>query len=203
MKKFSFTILFTLSFCFCLSVFANPELDSLENNQTNMVVPFVSLMVEQINGNNRTIVQKGFSAGITINNRVNLGVFSAWNSDDLSFESIGLPRQFKMKYIHGGVLTSYNHRISKTATLNFGTRVGQGSVRLFNTDGEMSIVKQSVYIMHPDIGFEINPFSQIKIKFKVGYRMMSDLKLQGLVKGELAGFSYGMSVKIDLFKRYI
>tara|TARA_R110000868_G_scaffold380273_1_gene646267 strand:- start:1198 stop:1752 length:555 start_codon:yes stop_codon:yes gene_type:complete len=182
-------------------VFANTELDSLEHNQTNTIVPFVSLSVEQINGDNRTIIEKGFSAGITINNRVNLGVFSAWNSDDLSFESIGLPRQFKMKYIHGGVLTSYNHRISKSSTLNFGTRVGQGSVRLFNTNGEMGIVKQSVYIMHPDIGFEINPFNQIKVKFNVGYRMMSDLKLQGLVQGELAGFSYGVTVKIDLFKK--
>ncbi|MEQ6121183.1 hypothetical protein [Reichenbachiella sp. MALMAid0571] len=201
MKKLRFIILSILSFCIYFSVFANSELDSLEQKPTNTIIPFVSLMVEQIHGENRTIVQKGFSAGITINNRVNLGVFSAWSTDDFSFEKTGLLRQFKMKYIHGGVLTSYNLRISKSSTLNLGTRVGQGSVRLLNTNSETGIVKQSVYIMHPDVGFEISPFSQVKLKFNVGYRLMSDLKLQELVKGDLAGFSYGMSVKIDLFKK--
>ncbi len=183
-----------------VAVVASSRFDSLDNSSSNRIVPFISLGIENILTNDRTIIQKGISAGITINEKINLGVFSNWNVNDLSFERIGLP-ELSMKYIQGGVLTSFDHRISRLFSINVGARVGQGSARLLNQNNDMHVFKQRVVIMHPDLGLEMSPFDFVKIKLNFGYRLMTDLKVQEILKGDLTGLSYGLNLKFDLFKK--
>lgn len=199
MKKMRLTILPVLLLGFCFTALASQELDTLEQKPASRIVPYIQFMLEGVGVDDRTIIQKGFSAGITINEKLNLGIYSNWHSDDLNFRKIGLP-ELRMKYMHGGVHTSYNHSISRLLSLNVSTRVGQGSVRLLQNSGEFGIMKQRVVIMHPDVGLEIAASQRTKVQLNVGYRLMTDLKMQEIVKGDLTGFSYGVNIKFDLFK---
>lgn len=174
--------------------------DSLGNSTANRISPYVSLGMENILANGRTIIQKEVIAGITINEKINLGVFTSWNVNHLSFEMIGLP-ELQMKYIQGGVLTSFDQRISRLFSLNVGARVGQGSARLLGRGADMGVLKQRVVIIHPDVGLEMSPFDFVKVKLNFGYRLMTDQKMQEIVKGDLTGLSYGLSLKFDLFKK--
>lgn len=182
------------------SAVASTRFDSLNNSTINRIVPYISLGMENVLTSDRTIIQKEISAGITINEKINLGVFTGWNVNDLSFEMIGLP-ELRMKYMQGGVLTSFDQRISRLFSLNVGAKFGQGSARILGYGNDMGVLKQRVVIIHPDVGLEMSPFHFVKVKLNFGYRLMTDQKMQEIVKGDLTGFSYGLSLKIDLFKK--
>ncbi|MFY0652675.1 MAG: hypothetical protein JXQ96_11605 [Cyclobacteriaceae bacterium] len=195
--------LYILPILLCFSsgpILAELDLDSIRNSKKVRAVPFVGFGTEMVQMADRTILQKGFIAGITINEKVNLGVFSNWNCDALTFEKFGLP-DLRMKYIQGGVLTSYDQRISKLLSLNIGTRVGQASARLQSAGDRFDIIKQRVVVMHPDIGLEVSPFDFAKIKFNIGYRLMTDLKITEVLQTESSGLSYGLNVKFDIFRK--
>lgn len=200
MKKTATIISLLIIWGFSTSAVASMRFDSLENSTINRIVPYVSLGMENVLTGDRTIIQKEISAGVTINEKINLGVFTSWNVNHLSFEMIGLP-ELRMKYMQGGVLTSFDQRISRLFSLNVGAKFGQASARILGYGNDMGVLKQRVVIIHPDVGLEMSPFHFVKVKLNFGYRLMTDQKMQEVVKGDLTGFSYGLSLKIDLFKK--
>lgn len=200
MKKAATIISLLIIWGLSTSAVASTRFDSLKNFTVNRIVPYISLGMENILTGDRTIIQKDISAGVTINEKINIGVFTSWNVNDLSFEMIGLPK-LRMKYMQGGVLTSFDQRISRLFSLNVGAKVGQGSARILDYGNDMGVLKQRVVIIHPDVGLEMSPFGFVKIKLNFGYRLMTDQKMQEIIKGGLTGLSYGLSLKIDLFRK--
>ncbi len=189
-----------LMLCLSWQARAYGELDSLEQQEEQAVIPYFSYTIQAIETGERTIIERGFSAGITLYDKLNLGVFSNWNTTEMTLEKLGLPRELTMKYIHGGVLTSYQHRLSRKLSFTVGTRVGQGSVRVLNAGDQMDVSKRTVVIMHPDVSIEFSPARRASIGLNIGYRLMTDMKMQEIVKGDLTGLAYGLQMKFRLIK---
>ena len=199
------TLILTLLFIgLSCPLMAYAEKDSLRKVSFNRLTPFVSFGVESLDTRNGTILQKTISAGVTINHKLNFALYSSWYNavyeEDFNFKKFGLP-EVKMRYMQGGVLTSYDHRISRLFSLNLGAKVGQGSARIIDRNNELTITKQRVVIMHPDIGLEVAPFDFVRVKLNVGYQLMTDAKMQELLQGEATGLSYGVNLRFDLFRR--
>lgn len=111
----------------------------------------------------------------------------------------------RVKFKHGGLWLGYTPLQSKVLHPYATLKLGWGKARYRSTqidDPEMVLneLKDNIFVMTPEMGFEVNVFSWFRMAFTGSYRMVSGLgSVPNFTEDDLSEFALQLSLRFGGF----
>ena len=193
MKNLIFTFL-----CLILTFSANSQEQTLINN-ASVRGGFGSFFTGVGDLNGQEAVSAGGGGGVVINNFF-IGGFGEGVTQVDPFLLDGEDYDLSMGY--GGLWLGFMYPSNSLFHMYASGKVAYGGVVLQpeNDDFDLNEFDTGIFVMHPELGLELNVTSWFRLAFTAGYRIVNNVKdIPNINEDELTDFTYGLTFRFGHF----
>lgn len=140
----------------------------------------------------------GGGGGIVINDFF-IGAFGMGNSLERSVIEVD-QTAYDIELGYGGLWLGYSFKDEWLVHPYVSLRSGFGGIELYETlNDDVELMRESMVIMTPEVGLEMNVFQQLKLSTTVGYRWLSDFDSNLLLRENYSGMIGSVALRFGGF----
>lgn len=140
----------------------------------------------------------GGGGGIVINDFF-IGGFGIGNNLDNSIIEVS-QTAYDIEIGYGGLWLGYSIKDEWLVHPFVSLRSGFGGIELYETtNNEVELMRESMVVLTPEIGLEMNVFQQLKLSTSVGYRWLSDFDSNLLRREDYSGVIGSVALRFGGF----
>lgn len=138
-------------------------------------------------------------AGVTLGDRLSLGVYYADALNDIRNQSETLPGLYLDYYSFGGFM-EYTLMPSRLLHLSFPLYFGYGEVEMDNDFGSAGLGEANFFQLEPAAMLELNLHRLVRLQLGAGYRLISDMNYRNMNPSDLSGLTGYAGLRLGLFR---